>query len=584
MLQIGSIVDGKYKILSKIGQGGMSVVYMAINERANKTWAIKEIRRDGVQDYEVVKQGLIVETDLLKRLNHPNLPSIIDVIEEQDTFLIVMDYIEGKPLSSALREFGAQDQEQVIRWSKQLCDVLGYLHSREPAIIYRDMKPSNVMLKPDGNVVLIDFGIAREFKRNHVADTTCLGTKGYAAPEQYGGMGQTDARTDIYCLGATMYHLLTGHNPSEPPYEMYPIRYWNPALSSGLEEIILKCTQQNPDDRFQSCAELMYALDHYQELDQEYRRHQSRRWGAFLAGTVLTVVTAAGAAGFRMAELGTMQSSYDQYMEEASAEEDQNDRYDLYLNAIRLKPEDEEPYLQVIHDFLQDGEFSESEDKQFREMMGASKGEERTNRDILKENEEGYHKVCYQAAMAYFYYYKNNPKPKAKEWLKVVQDSPYLENNEKERVSLLYKISEYYEGLGKGAMSITGDASTSYADYWDDLVSSTEENLVEKDNVMTALVIYRELVNQINANCGKFKSAGITKNQIEEQMENVRYRLANDIQPVIDDIGDADTRDMLVEIKDQITANLESAEQLVRANFKDMEDAGTQQEAGEEGA
>lgn len=106
------------------------------------------------------------------------------------------------------------------------------------------MKPSNVMLKPDGNVMLIDFGTAREFKSTSVADTTCLGTQGYAAPEQFGGHGQTDARTDIYCLGATMYHLITGHNPALPPYEMYPIRQWNPMLSSGLEEIILKCTQK----------------------------------------------------------------------------------------------------------------------------------------------------------------------------------------------------------------------------------------------------------------------------------------------------------------------------------------------------
>ena len=285
-----------------------------------------------------------------------------------------------------------------------------------------------------------------------------------------------------------------------------------------------------------------------------------------------------------MAEINTMQSSYDQYLESAAAEENLDDRYDLYMNAIKLKPEDQEPYLQVLADFLQDGEFTDSEDEQFRKMMGASKGEERTNREYLKENEEGYHKVCYQAAMAYFYYYKGGSKSKAKEWLKVVQDSPYLENNEQERVSLLYQISEYYDGLGNGAMSITGDVSTSYKDYWKDLVSSTEENLVEKDNVMTALVIYRELVNQINMNCDKFKSAGITKEQIEEQMDNVRYRLEEDIQSVIDDTGDNDTKDMLTEIKDQITTNLEMAERLVRANFKDIEDADVQQETGEEGA
>ena len=158
MLEIGSIVDGKYKILNKIGQGGMSVVYLAMNERANKQWAIKEVRKDGTKDYEVVKQGLIAETDILKRLNHPHLPSIIDVIDCDDTFLIVMDYIEGRTLDHWLKKEGAQPQERVVEWAKQICDVLGYLHSRKPPIIYRDLKPSNVMLKPDGKIMIIDFG------------------------------------------------------------------------------------------------------------------------------------------------------------------------------------------------------------------------------------------------------------------------------------------------------------------------------------------------------------------------------------------------------------------------------------------
>ena len=123
MLEIGSIIDGKYKILNKIGQGGMSVVYLAMNERANKQWAIKEVRKDGVKDYEVVRQGLIAETDILKRLNHPHLPSIIDVIDRDDTFLIVMDYIEGKALDYWLKKDGAQPQERVVEWAKQICDV-----------------------------------------------------------------------------------------------------------------------------------------------------------------------------------------------------------------------------------------------------------------------------------------------------------------------------------------------------------------------------------------------------------------------------------------------------------------------------
>lgn len=136
MLEVGSLVDGKYKILSKVGQGGMSVVWMAINEKANKTWAVKEVRKDGVLEFEAVKQGLVAETDILKKLNHKNLPSIIDVIDNEDSFIIIMDYIEGNSLNKALEEYGAQPQEYVIEWAKQLCDVLGYLHSRQPAIIW----------------------------------------------------------------------------------------------------------------------------------------------------------------------------------------------------------------------------------------------------------------------------------------------------------------------------------------------------------------------------------------------------------------------------------------------------------------
>ena len=162
MLEIGSIVDGKYRILSKVGQGGMSTVYLAINEKANKPWAIKEVRKDGIQNFEVVRQSLIVETDLLKKLKHDNLPSIIDIIDQDDNFLIVMDYIEGITLDKVIKEYGPQKQDDVVNWAIQLCDVLCYLHTRKPPIIYRDMKPSNVMLKYDGSVVLIDFGTARQ--------------------------------------------------------------------------------------------------------------------------------------------------------------------------------------------------------------------------------------------------------------------------------------------------------------------------------------------------------------------------------------------------------------------------------------
>lgn len=310
MMEIGSVIDGKYKILSVIGQGGMSTVYLAINAKANKPWAIKEVRKDGFQNYDIVTQSLTMEIDLLKKLRHPHLPSIIDIIDRDDNFLIVMDYVEGMTLERIMMENGAQSQKDVIEWAIQLCDVLQYLHSREPSIIYRDMKPSNIMLNYDGKVMLIDFGTAREYKERALGDTTCLGTKGYAAPEQFGGQGQTDPRTDIYSLGATMYHLLTGHNPSNAPYEMYPITQWNPEFSSGLEKIIQKCTQKNPEDRFQTIEDLKDALENYKDLDTPMIDQYKKSLRLFV---ILFILTLCSGVGFGVSQLQAKTYQMNQY-------------------------------------------------------------------------------------------------------------------------------------------------------------------------------------------------------------------------------------------------------------------------------
>ena len=579
MLEIGSLVDGKYKILNKIGQGGMSVVYLAMNERANKQWAIKEVRKDGVKNFEVVKQGLIVETDLLKKLHHPNLPSIIDVIDGDGTFLIVMDYIEGRHLESVLKEYGAQNQEDVIEWAKQLCDVLSYLHSRKPPIIYRDMKPSNIMLKPDGKVMLIDFGTAREFKETSVADTTCLGTQGYAAPEQYGGQGQTDARTDIYCLGATLYHLLTGHNPSEPPYEMYPIRYWNPELSSGLEEIILKCTQKNPDDRYQSCAELLYALEHYNELDIEYKKKQTLKWRSFLFTSILTVLAGAGTVGFHLAERNVTASTYDAYIKEAEtlATTSPEESIEYYENAITLNPIDGEAYEKMLNFFLwQNNEedsntssqvscvFSDTEEQTVRKSLGINGDGKRSNEEYLKGNSDEYNKFAYDLGIAYFYSYNGTGnKAASRKWLGIAAEAePTEELNEKNiaRAKNLYKIAEYYDSLG--VRNQAGDSMVSYSDYWLDLVKIVETDVKAGDNNVNILLSYKELTARIVSNATDFKSAGVTKKQMESQLDEAVSVLTS--MEIVTGSANADYEQ---EMKKALMENIVVAREIVESTF-----------------
>lgn len=358
MLEIGSLLDGKYKILNKIGQGGMSVVYLAMNEKANKQWAIKEMRKEKNKNYEIMKQSLITETNLLKELKHPYLPSIADIIENDDTIIIVMDYVEGRPLSDILSEEGVIEEDKVADYAIQLCDVLDYLHSQNPPIIYRDLKPANIMLRPDGKITLIDFGTARKYNYDSVSDTTCLGTIGYAAPEQFAGetLRQTDARTDIYNLGATMYHLLTGVNPSEPPYELYPIRRWDESLSNGLEKIILRATRKDPDKRFNDCKEMSYALQHFRDLDDSYIATQKKKIYLFVVSLILSFTFFSMAIVVNGMEKREISKVYNNYLSEAalkiasagSENVVDSDILKLFRDAINISPNSTEAYIRML--------------------------------------------------------------------------------------------------------------------------------------------------------------------------------------------------------------------------------------------
>lgn len=550
MLEIGSVIDGRYKILNEVGRGGMSVVYLAMNEKANKQWAVKEVRKDGRQNFEVVKQGLIVETDLLKKLRHPSLPSIIDVIDDKDSFLIVMDYIEGTPLSSALEESGAQPQNQVIAWAIQLCDVLGYLHAQSPPIIYRDMKPSNIMLKPDGNLTLIDFGTAREFKEKNLADTVCLGTIGYAAPEQFGRMGQTDARTDIYCLGATLYHLVTGQDPSAPPYEIGPIRQINPALSDGLERIIRKCTRRNPEDRYQSCAELMYALKHYDEINEVYQKKQKKKLVVFLVSLFLT----AACAGICLwGYFGSEQKKSENYDEILKGALDYQD----YYQAILIDPTRKEAYEELNDALTSDLILTKEEGQQLLQLQigldekdsnGFSK-----KQDVLAElkncNPEGYSEVCYEIGTSFLFFYDVNVDRdryiSAKKWFQEAVDQYPLAQIYCDIADCLELINQYDNAKVKQ----TDKMYDVYRQLWEKIqeLKSTADRFGDVD---VKLQLWTEINDMLNAQVVPFlevtqvneiknllddilkESDAIHKSVIVQEIKNLQQKIIETVQKI----------------------------------------------------
>jgi serine/threonine-protein kinase len=486
MLKIGSVIEGKYKILSEIGHGGMSVVYMALNERANKTWAIKEVRKDGVKDFEVVRQNLMVETEMLKRLRHPNLPSIVDVLDSADTFLIVMDYIEGNPLSQLLKEYGAQKQEDVIAWAKQLCNVLGYLHSQDPPIIYRDMKPANVMLKPDGNVTLIDFGTAREFKKQNVEDTVCLGTLGYAAPEQFGGHGQTDGRTDIYCLGATLYHLVTGMNPCEPPYEIKPIREINARLSEGLEQIILKCTQKDPERRYQNCAELMYDLQEYNNIDKKHIKIKKKKLAVFSASVGLSAVMAITGFVTQQSGIKLKQETYSSKIESGNQEDNVEKAEEDYLDAIEIDSTKTEAYEQLVTLYQKDEEVTQEEFQKLEAELDV---------DSIEKG-DSFGQLCYEMGELYwdYYTYDSTTKMKStKRWMDLAEEygNNQFADNEQLKIDAYRVIAQFYIDVLQNDPKDEKkeNAGDQWKDYWNNLKSIIQQMQTEVKNAARGRVV-----------------------------------------------------------------------------------------------
>lgn len=528
MLEIGSLVDGKYKILSEIGHGGMSVVYMAINEKANKTWAVKEVRKDGRMDFNIVRQGLMAEIDTLKRLKHPYLPSIVDVIEDDETFIIVMDYVEGRSLDKILEEHGVQQESVVVEWAKQLCDVLGYLHSRTPAIIYRDMKPANVMLKPDGTVTLIDFGTAKNYEINY-GETTGIGTIGYAAPEQYigSGLGRTDARTDIYCLGMTLYHLLTGQDPCRNLISDTSIRAVNPALSRGLDSIIRKCTAHQPEDRYQSCEELMYDLENYEILEPLYKKKQKRKFSIFIGTLAASVLCVAAGLTFHFAASAKASETYNNLLYEASRSVDYDTKISLYEQCMELPDMGgrKDAYLGMIQAFKEnDVVFTVNEANLLDKYI-------MNHKDELQANKRDYTEICFETGKLFWYYYdygdgSDNQVTRAKsaiEWFQDVVDQVPQDYENLGMAKAYASIGMFYRDITTNITEASDKGN--YKPLFDnltELIPAVAENADENEIVRLELVeLTRGALQQYAT---KFKVDGVTEQEIlslYQQLEQV---------------------------------------------------------------
>ena len=263
LLSNGEVIASRYKIIDFLKAGGMGAVYKAEDQRLLKICAIKELININLkgEDKKLAFIRFEREAKILSDLEHPNLPRVIDYFTLGDRNYLAMDFIDGEDLGNILkvRGEGGLSEEEVIKWSGQICDVLDYLHSRNPPIIYRDIKPSNIMIrKSDEKAILIDFGIARIVTplEEEGLTKTAIGTIGYMSPEQY--RGRAEIRSDIYSLGATLHHLLSGKMPL--PFTMEPLHKLRPDISENLNALVMTALRMKPEERFQSAMEMKRAL------------------------------------------------------------------------------------------------------------------------------------------------------------------------------------------------------------------------------------------------------------------------------------------------------------------------------------
>ncbi len=256
---VNNVVGGRYYVLEAVGKGGFSNVYRTKDIRTGKIYALKEYITSDPANQKKLLEGMEREVDVLKHTTHPVLPKIFNLIKDHDRFYLVMEYVSGINLKQYILENKPLSMKEIKDIMLQVCSGLYYLHSLEPPIIYRDLKPANIILKADGTVKLIDFGIAKRYRDDIDLDAIAIGSNGFAAPEQYEKSAlqqfyNVDIRTDIYGIGKTMFYLKTGkvHNGTFPVF--FPHK---------LKKIIKKCIAKFPEQRYQDCIDVICEIKRF---------------------------------------------------------------------------------------------------------------------------------------------------------------------------------------------------------------------------------------------------------------------------------------------------------------------------------
>ena len=546
---VGRVVAGRYRLLELIGVGGMSAVFLARDATLNKQWAVKMLKP--CPDERVARRSFLTEASMIKRFDHPAIPRVVDYLEEEGRPCVVMDYVEGRTLADRLRSEGAQTEGAVADWALQMCDVLEYLHRRKPPVVYRDLKPSNVIVTSEGRVRLVDFGIAMEQGARHVRG---VGTPGFGAPEQFDDPAGVDARADVYSLGATMYALLTGRHPTDHARHRLE-------CSPAMERIVRRCLDPDPESRFLSCAEVAYALTHRD--DGMMRARMRRRRTAFrsmAAGTALCCALSPACVAMGAWE---RDRDYEHWVSLARTSVDSGQAADFYHRAIEIQPRIE-AYEGLVELDKADSVLDAGEERDLTELIAR-------HSNALRQD-PSWPRLCYDMGILYWHYYEpGKTDGYADSFAAIAAAEPWMREAAEADGFAQSRRARIYAGIAEfqshvvAAMNEGTDAGR-YAPYFDSLCELVALSAQDANSVLSVQAASLSL-SALRVYPRHFRADGVARARME--------RLADDSEALARSAEPATPRDSAR--RDAALADADDARRAVASAFVD---AGVGEEAG----
>lgn len=575
--EAGRRIGQNYRIIRKLGHGGDGTIYLVQHCPTEQLRAAKLIKTDlpGRRRHEL---------DMMKRLRHPALPQIYDVLEERGEFWIIMEYFCGKTLYE-LRTEARIEADLFFSIARQLAEVLVYLHTRKPPVLHLDIKPSNIIIRSDGCIVLIDFGAA-VWADTRTGITACFGTPGFAAPEQWNPNLELDVRADFYGFGAVLYYCLFGTVPAlqsktrkkgffEKIVRERNTRRMKDTIhrlkgvwgSREVASLLRRCMQEDRQDRFQDTFSL------YRGVEKAERRYFARKKVYKSSAAILllltTVTFAAGNLHWRDSseEAAQIQQSYDTLLEQADGLGFEQ-AVSCYERAVGLCPKDSAWCTKLLDRIEADYLFSMEEEETLKKLMfSVPAGSTGTEEEMIETYASDYGNLAYRIGLMYWYFYEGTGGrsaaakwfQKAVNWQEKMADkadeteaeddteNKTLTEQEKrsetqgdtalwiESARIHAKIGGYYETLGK--QSPDGDETESISVYWEDLTRLWELDSVKHDSIRIQWEIAQELLSVLIMQSSELKREGISINRLQEILASIGSFL--DGNPELNQIAEA---------------------------------------------